>query len=172
MTGMMLDIDLQIALPDSTKLSIYLPTIQNFEEWIRAALSTQTQLSHQKPIELTLRIVEAEESQNLNNEYRDKQKPTNILSFPSDVPDFISAQQETLYLGDLIICATVLLEEAQQQQKQIAHHWAHICVHGVLHLLGYDHVQEQEAEAMEGLERIILHNIDVDDPYIDNTHLT
>ena len=111
--------------------------------------------------ELTIRIVSLEESAYLNKKYRKKEGPTNVLSFVSEgaekiVPDF---------LGDLVVCAPVVNKEACQQGKNIEAHWAHIIVHGVLHLLGLDHQDSCQAEAMENRERSILSNLGYPDPY-------
>ncbi len=111
--------------------------------------------------ELTIRIVSLEESAYLNKKYRKKEGPTNVLSFVSEgaekiVPDF---------LGDLVVCAPVVNEEACQQGKNIEAHWAHMIVHGVLHLLGLDHQDSYQAEAMENRERSILSNLGYPDPY-------
>lgn len=111
--------------------------------------------------ELTVRFVDADESQHLNLVYRDKDKPTNVLSFPSELPDFI----ESPLLGDLVICHTVVAQEALDQNKPISAHYQHLIVHGVLHLLGYDHIAEQDAKIMENHEISILAKLGIDDPY-------
>ncbi len=112
-------------------------------------------------VELTVRICDVAEMQQLNQQYRHKNRPTNILSFPSDLPAFI----ESDYIGDLLICAEVLEKEAREQNKSLEDHWAHILVHGFLHLLGYDHIQEDDAEKMEGLEIAILQRSGIANPY-------
>lgn len=103
----------------------------------------------------------SEESQSLNSQYRGKDKPTNVLSFPFEVPDGI----ELDLLGDLIICADVVEKEAQEQDKPLLHHWAHMVIHGTLHLLGYDHISDDEAEEMEALEIKLLAHLSIPDPY-------
>ena len=110
-----------------------------------------------------VRVVGSAESQRLNLAYRAKDKPTNVLSFPA------SAQQRTLdgALGDLVICAPVVAREAREQGKPLNAHYAHLTVHGCLHLLGWDHEDAQEAEAMEQLEREILAGLGLPDPYLD-----
>lgn len=111
--------------------------------------------------ELCIRIVEAEEGAQLNEKYRDKTGPTNVLSFPCDVQ--IS---ELKLLGDLVICAPVVAKEAEAQSKPEPAHWAHMVVHGVLHLLGYDHIGEHDALLMEAEERAILARLGFPDPYL------
>jgi probable rRNA maturation factor len=112
-------------------------------------------------IELTIRIVSLEESAYLNKKYRKKVGPTNVLSFVSEGVEKIAPD----FLGDLVVCAPVVNKEACQQGKNIEAHWAHIIVHGVLHLLGLDHQDSCQAEAMENRERSILSNLGYPDPY-------
>ncbi|MDC9714770.1 MAG: rRNA maturation RNase YbeY [Gammaproteobacteria bacterium] len=111
--------------------------------------------------ELLIRIVNKNEMQNLNKTYRNQDKPTNVLSFSSDLPTEID---ETI-LGDVVICSAVVREEAKMQNKAFDDHLAHMAVHGVLHLLGYDHIKENEAQAMEALEIKILQKLDIENPY-------
>lgn len=111
--------------------------------------------------EITVRIVDKDESQQLNHEYRGKDKPTNVLSFPFESPPGIDMN----LLGDLVICADIVSEEAQQQNKSALHHWYHMLVHGSLHLMGFDHLEDHDADHMEALEIAILAKIGVDDPY-------
>ncbi|CAB5495669.1 Metal-dependent hydrolase YbeY, involved in rRNA and/or ribosome maturation and assembly [Bathymodiolus thermophilus thioautotrophic gill symbiont] len=111
--------------------------------------------------ELLIRIVDIAEIQHLNKAYRNKDKPTNVLSFPSDLPKEI----DEAILGDVVICSAVVKAEAQMQHKTFEHHLMHIAVHGALHLLGYDHIEEEEAEAMEALEIKILHGLKICNPY-------
>jgi probable rRNA maturation factor len=112
--------------------------------------------------EVCIRFVAEEESQSLNTTYRGKDKPTNVLSFPAeiDLPEL-----ETRVLGDIVICAPVVEREAIEQSKSLCDHFAHMVVHGMLHLYGYDHVDLSEADVMEGIEREILGQAGVDDPY-------
>ncbi|MFC3120157.1 rRNA maturation RNase YbeY [Agaribacter flavus] len=126
--------------------------------WFELALK---QLDHKQAVECTVRIVSKKESQSLNSQYRQKDKPTNVLSFPSDIPDFV----ESSYIGDMLICIDIVCEEAQAQNKSIRAHFIHMCIHGLLHLLGYDHIEDNDAEEMEALERAILQKLGVDDPY-------
>jgi len=115
--------------------------------------------------ELTIRIVSNEESQQLNLSYRGKDKPTNVLSFPfaAELPDGV--EMDIPLLGDLVIAQQTLEQEASEQNKTIADHWAHLVVHGTLHLLGYDHIESTDAEEMEALERTILAASGISDPY-------
>jgi probable rRNA maturation factor len=112
--------------------------------------------------EIVVRIVDEQESAELNEQYRHKSGPTNILSFPVEVPEGI----ELNLLGDLVICAPVLEKEALEQHKTLSDHWAHIIVHGVLHLLGYDHLDDEEAELMENKEIAILKQLTIKNPYL------
>ncbi|MGB0893274.1 MAG: rRNA maturation RNase YbeY [Parashewanella sp.] len=146
-----LELDLQIACK-----STQLPSQAEFELWAKTAIE-----GHQSQAELTIRLVDSEESQQLNHDYRGKDKPTNVLSFPFEVPDGI----ELPLLGDLIICIQVVEQEAQQQNKPLKAHWAHMVVHGCLHLLGYDHIDDLEAEEMEALETQLIKKLGFDDPY-------
>ncbi|MFT5542720.1 MAG: putative rRNA maturation factor [Arenicella sp.] len=114
--------------------------------------------------EVTLRFVDASESQQLNLDYRQKDKPTNVLSFEFEAPEHI----EMAFLGDLVICASVVEQEATEQNKSPIDHWAHLCVHGLLHLLAYDHIHEEDAIEMESLETVILAKLNIDDPYQDH----
>ena len=116
------------------------------------------------PYEVSVRIVDTEEMQALNREFRDKDRPTNVLSFgAASLPGLPDAERRVL--GDLVVCAPVLHDEAVRQLKPLAQHWAHILVHGTLHLLGYDHEAQTDAERMESLETRILAAGGVGDPY-------
>jgi probable rRNA maturation factor len=111
--------------------------------------------------EFSIRIVDAEEAQTLNRDYRDRDYATNVLSFPAELPPGVPIP----LIGDLVLCAPVIAREAAEQGKPLAHHYAHMVVHGVLHLLGFDHQQDAEAERMEATEREILARLAVADPY-------
>jgi probable rRNA maturation factor len=137
-----------------------LPSDTLLRRWARAALLHDSDHAEGRA-ELTIRIVNDSESQMLNRDYRGKDKPTNVLSFPFEAPVDVSNH----YLGDLAICANVVASEAVEQDKLLNHHWAHMVVHGVLHLLGYDHIKNAEAEQMEALERTILASLNIPDPY-------
>lgn len=133
------------------------PEPPSIRRWICAALGEQ------KPeAEISVRIVSAGESGDLNLRYRGKEGPTNVLSFPADIPDFV----ESKLLGDIVICAAIVRREAADQHKTLDAHWAHILVHGTLHLLGHDHIKENEAVAMEALETTILGKLNFPPPYL------
>ncbi|MFM2486314.1 rRNA maturation RNase YbeY [Celerinatantimonas yamalensis] len=147
-------IDRQIACQDQG----YLPSEAELTQWASAALAACDQQG-----ELTVRIVDIEESQRLNSQYRGKDKPTNVLSFPFTAPPGFDYD----LLGDLVICQHIVETEACEQNKLLAHHWAHMVVHGCLHLLGYDHIDDKEAEEMEALEIDILTTLEIANPYLD-----
>ncbi|MCH1929138.1 rRNA maturation RNase YbeY [Shewanella sp. A25] len=136
--------------------SDYLPTEEQFALWVKTAIGNSMDKA-----ELTIRIVDPRESQMLNSTYRGKDKPTNVLSFPFEAPPEI----ELPLLGDLVICASVVENEADEQQKPLEAHWAHMVVHGCLHLLGYDHIEDEEAEEMESLETQLIEGLGFTDPY-------
>ncbi|WP_011608501.1 rRNA maturation RNase YbeY [Histophilus somni] len=146
-------IDLQIASEDVTNL----PSVEQIQLWANAAIRAE----NSQP-EMTVRIVDEEESHHLNLTYRGKDKPTNVLSFPFECPDEI----ELPLIGDLVICRQVVEREATEQEKPLMAHWAHMIVHGSLHLLGYDHIEDDEAEEMERLETEIMLSLGFTDPYI------
>lgn len=130
-----------------------IPLKSQFKTWVDETLLAAPQEINKNNI--TIRIVDKLESAQLNETYRQKKEATNVLSFPDDpIPGF-----ESDSLGDVIICAPLVILEANKQNKEIEHHWAHLTVHGVLHLLGYDHIQDKEAEEMEGLEEKILNKL-------------
>jgi len=134
------------------------PDQQQIQLWVDTALT-----DYDQDTEIVVRIVDEQESAELNEQYRHKSGPTNILSFPVDLPEGI----ELDLLGDLVICAPVVEKEALEQGKILEHHWAHIIVHGVLHLLGYDHIDDDEAELMENKEIAILNKLQINNPYIE-----
>lgn len=146
-------VDLQIASEDQSNL----PTLQQFTYW-----ATQVVKPQQDNVEMTIRIVDEEESHHLNFTYRGKDRPTNVLSFPFEVPEGIALP----LLGDLVICRQVVEKEAQEQQISLEAHYAHLTVHGCLHLLGYDHIEDDEAEEMESLETEIMLSMGYADPYL------
>ena len=146
-------IDLQIACEQESGL----PTTEQIEQWATAAVQPQSD-----EVEMTVRIVDEAESHALNLNYRGKDRPTNVLSFPFECPDEV----ELPLLGDLVICRQVVEREAQEQEKPLMAHWAHMVVHGSLHLLGYDHIEDDEAEEMESLETQIMTGLGFADPYL------
>ena len=151
----MLELDLQIA-----SQARQLPSAAQFRAWCEVALRQRTADS-----ELTIRLVDEAEGRELNHSYRHKDYATNVLSFPADVPDELL---DIPLLGDLVICAPVVEREAGEQGKSLEAHWAHLVIHGCLHLLGYDHIEEAEAEEMEALERTLLAELGHPDPYADD----
>lgn len=146
-------IDLQIACEQESGL----PTAEQIEQWATAAVQPQSD-----EVEMTVRIVDEAESHELNLNYRGKDRPTNVLSFPFECPDEVQLP----LLGDLVICRQVVEREAQEQEKPLMAHWAHMVVHGSLHLLGYDHIEDDEAEEMESLETQIMTELGFADPYL------
>ncbi|WP_130834387.1 rRNA maturation RNase YbeY [[Erwinia] mediterraneensis] len=146
-------LDLQLACADNTGL----PDEAAFQHWLEAAVTP-----FQPESEVTIRLVDETESHELNLTYRGKDKPTNVLSFPFEAPPGM----ELPLLGDLVICRQVVEQEAVEQGKSPEAHWAHMVVHGTLHLLGYDHIDDDEAEEMEALETEIMLALGYPDPYI------
>lgn len=151
---MELFIDRQIATDSSTA-----PSVEQMRGWVSKALEKAE--FKQASAELTIRVVNEAESQQLNNQYRQKNKPTNVLSFPFEVPAGVPCN----LLGDLVVCESVVLIEASEQSKKPEHHWAHMIVHGTLHLLGFDHIDPDDAEKMEALEILALSEFGINNPY-------
>lgn len=115
-----------------------------------------------------IRIVDEAESTQLNKQFRGKDKPTNVLSFASDIPDEVP--QEIPLLGDLVLCAGIVQQEAKAQNKSVQAHWTHLLIHGLLHLLGYDHVEKQQAQEMEAIEIELLAELGISNPYQEICH--
>ncbi len=143
-----LDVDYQVP-------SMGLPDENILQQWAEVALLGQADA------QLGIRIVDDVESQMLNRDYRGKDRPTNVLSFPMELPE----ELDLPILGDLVICAPVVAREAEQQDKSLQAHWAHMVIHGVLHLQGYDHIADDEAEEMEALEIRLLQQLGFANPY-------
>jgi probable rRNA maturation factor len=145
-----------------------IPHARTLAAWAQSAF-TAAAVSKRvyQPLALTIRIVGSAESRRLNRVWRGKDKPTNVLSFPASSGQKGAPTQEESELGDLAICAPVVRREAREQGKAVHAHWAHMIVHGLLHLLGYDHEDERDAERMEGLEIRILARMGIDNPYLD-----
>lgn len=152
---MAIKINIQHATP------IIAPTDEEIYFWAEHAIKN-LQLNQ---VEITIRLVDTKEMSELNSQYRKKTGPTNVLSFPSEIPKEIIEQMEYVLLGDIIICPAVLDKEAHEQEKTIKAHWAHIVIHGILHLLGYDHIKEDEEKIMQALEIELLKKINFDNPY-------
>lgn len=125
-------------------------------------------ISTQSDCEMGIACVDHDESHKLNLEYRGKDKPTNVLSFPSDIPDEMAQFLDAFPIGDLVICIPVVLQEATEQDKIPLTHFTHMLVHGILHLMGYDHeTSDEDAEEMEGIEIDILAKLGIDNPYLE-----
>lgn len=148
---MSLELELQIATNQES-----IPSKESFVAWSKAALRDEREQA-----EIVIRLVDEDEVLELNREYRGKNKPTNVLSFPSNIPEMVNSN----LLGDLVICAPVVVREAQEQGKTEEAHWAHMVVHGVLHLIGYDHQDENNAKTMELLEGEVMAGLGFQDPY-------
>lgn len=159
-----MQIDLQIATNVGN-----LPTPTDFEVWVGAVLAV---CNKKNDAELTIRLADNNEIQQLNRDYRGKDKPTNVLSFPFEPYEALMAYAgdaaEIHLLGDIIIAPSVIETEVKEQGKTLHNHYAHMTVHGVLHLLGYDHIEDDEAEVMEGLEIQILQSLGIANPYMDS----
>lgn len=145
-------LDLQLASAEPN-----LPTAAEIQLWLETAI-----LPFLQQAEVTVRIVDNAESQQLNQQYRGKNKPTNVLSFPFQNPPGI----ELALLGDLVISAPVVASEAQAQGKSLPAHWAHMIIHGSLHLLGFDHINDSDAEEMEAEEILLLQQLGFTNPYL------
>jgi probable rRNA maturation factor len=135
-----------------------LPSPASFRAWVDAALSAARRKT---PAELSIRLVDAREGREFNRSYRGKDYATNVLSFPAELPRGVKLP----LLGDLVICAPVVAREATEQCKLLRDHYAHLTIHGLLHLLGHDHENDRDAEKMEALERRILARLGIADPY-------
>ncbi len=138
------------------------PAATSFRRWVAAALEGRI-----READLAIRIVDEDEGRALNRHYRGKDYATNVLSFPADIAEGVIMPKDVVLplMGDIVLCAPVVAREAAEQDKPTMHHYAHLTVHGVLHLLGMDHDDEREAECMEQLEREILAELGIEDPY-------
>jgi probable rRNA maturation factor len=152
-----LDVSVGYALPRAG-----LPAAISFRKWVAAALDGRI-----READLAIRIVDSKEGRALNRHYRGKDYATNVLSFPADVAEGVKLPKgvKMPLLGDLVLCAPVVAREARDQGKPLNAHYAHLTVHGALHLLGWDHEDDADAECMEKLEREILAGLGIDDPY-------
>ena len=151
-------VDVQLACDEPD-----IPSLDDLGRWAELALR-ESGRAPAGDVELAVRVVDAEEIRTLNRLYRDADTATNVLSFPAGRIDGMPADAGVL-LGDVVICAPVVSDEARAQGKPAAHHWAHMIVHGTLHLLGFDHESEPEAREMEALEARVLALENVTDPY-------
>lgn len=148
-------LSLSVQYPD-TRLATVI-TRPKIRRWVQTALLA--------PAELTIRFVDAEEGRTLNRDYREKDYATNVLTFAYNEGEALDDDEPTR--ADIILCTDVLEKEAQEQQKSVEEHTAHLIVHGVLHAQGYDHMDDEEATEMEGLETEILATLGISDPYAD-----
>lgn len=137
--------------------STQIPAVEKIERWISVALHSDELAD----AEVSVYIVDEAESQELNFQYRGKDKPTNVLSFPAEIPEEVGIP----LLGDLVVCAPVVAREALEQGKTLDAHWAHMVIHGTLHLLGYDHIDDDEANVMEALETRLVTQLAYPAPY-------
>jgi probable rRNA maturation factor len=151
-----LQVDIQTACSEPV------PGEEDIRRWIEAALSP-----HRDEAEVSVRLVGEPEMTELNTSYRQQHKSTNVLSFPADLPSDVSHP----LLGDIIVCAAVVAREATEQNKPAIAHWTHMLVHGSLHLIGYDHVESEDAQVMESLETTILQSLGCPCPYDSNSVL-
>ncbi len=155
-TAMTIEVDVQYGDDLSAAQCAGMPTVQQITTWVEATLT-----GLRAEAQLTVRIVSSEEGAALNQTYRHKQGPTNVLSFAVDDADDLPVP----LLGDIVICAPVVEREAHEQNKEAVAHWAHMVVHGTLHLLGYDHMNDTQAQEMESLETQALAGLGFPDPY-------
>ncbi|ALA25757.1 rRNA maturation RNase YbeY [Piscirickettsia salmonis] len=153
-TALALDIEFQNGLIG--EISVGLPSEEKMIHWLECVLQGRRQTA-----ELCVRIVEKDEIHALNATYRHKDKPTNVLSFPAELPKELKSP----LLGDIVICKVIVEQEAIEQEKLLEAHWAHMLVHGALHLLGFDHIDDEDADAMETLEIDILSQLGYANPY-------
>ncbi|HEU0307005.1 MAG TPA: rRNA maturation RNase YbeY [Lysobacter sp.] len=151
-----LDVSVTYAVP-----RIGIPSAVSFRKWVAAALNSRI-----READLAIRIVGTKEARALNHHFRGKDYATNVLSFPAELPQGLPKGVKLPLLGDLVICAPVVAREAKEQKKPLADHYAHLTVHGALHLLGWDHENEADAICMEQLEREILAEMGIEDPYV------
>lgn len=138
------------------------PDDDQFQRWINAIPAKQDHVSR-----FTIRIVDEEEARRINRDYRNRDYATNVLSFRAELPDSLPQEIRQSQLGDILICAPVVVRESLERRRPEADHWAHLTIHGVLHLLGHDHEQPDEAAVMESLETEILQKLGIPDPYMD-----
>lgn len=151
-----MNVDVQVA-SDAAGI----PASEDIRDWVERAVQA---VNPGRDADVSVRIVDEQEMQALNRNYRDQDKPTNVLAFPAGDAGFVPPGEVPL-LGDIVVCAGVVAREADEQGKPPGHHWSHMLVHGTLHLLGYDHHEEAEAAEMEGLEKSVLARYGLDDPY-------
>lgn len=150
-------VDIEITVSETIQGDCDLPELALLRKWAQAAYLNSI------PAVVSIMLTDADEMQRLNKQYRDMDKPTNVLSFPMQLP----VESDVLLLGDIVLCTQIIKQEAEQQSKPELSHWAHMVVHGMLHLQGYDHISSDEAEEMESLEISILDKLGFKNPYIE-----
>jgi probable rRNA maturation factor len=155
---MNIDLDLQIASHTAEDI----PVLNDFLQWVTLVLKNY----YKQDAELTIRIVNEIEMAHLNEDFRGKSGTTNVLTFPFEPHPNLQLP----ILGDIVICAPVITREAKEQDKELRSHWAHITIHGCLHLLGFDHIDEKEAEEMESIEINLMHQLGFSNPYGENVN--
>ena len=161
MRNMNAHVDVQFAIEDEST-----PGADEIALWVSRAIDAA---GGNSAAEVSVRIVSSAEMQQLNSEFREQDKSTNVLSFPAGEIAGLPVDVE-LPLGDIVVCPAVVSDEAQQQGKLLQHHWAHMIVHGTLHLLGFDHIKATDAARMEGLESRILADNGISNPYEESPH--
>jgi len=161
----MVRVDVQTALGNAAQQDM--PDAERIQVWVNAALqqAEPNRLTAKTMTQMTVRIVEPDEMTELNQQYRQKTGPTNVLSFSFEAPPGMPANLMASELGDIVVCAAVVMREAAEQGKTPVAHWAHMIVHGTLHLLGYDHIQNSDAQKMESLEIAVLTKLGYENPY-------
>lgn len=152
--------DIAIVLQNPAEFN-NIPTEDDWQRWLQATLVHLRFVLEEEIRELTVRVVSMDDIQLLNKQFRDKDRPTNILSFHYDPMPGMPNDS----LGDLVLCADIIIQEAEEQNKPVIAHWAHLMVHGILHLLGFDHMSDSEALIMESMETEILAELGYPDPY-------
>lgn len=144
-----------------------IPDDESLRKYAEAALD-QSAMDNPAQAGICIRVVDEAEGRALNLQWRGKDYATNVLSFPGSVPPGVPPGEVPEMMGDIVLCAPVVAREAQAGGKPLAHHWAHLVVHGVLHLRGFDHIEQPSASLMEQRERDLLAGLDIPDPYTDD----
>jgi len=155
-------VDLQV---QRATCSVAAPDDEQFRLWVELVVADEGPGLSKNNLNLAIRIVDEEEGLHFNRKYRDQDHATNVLSFPAELPEGLPSVVGQSHLGDLLVCAPVVAREAMEQGKPEINHWAHLIIHGVLHLLGYDHERGEDAVIMETLETAYLARLEIPDPY-------
>lgn len=148
----MVKVEVQYAVTDSN-----IPTEQDFQNW-----ASVIEAKYNECEDVAIRIVDENEITNLNNEYRKKAQATNVLAFPAEIPEGTGLP----FIGDIVICAPIVAKQAAEQGKSLLSHWAHLTLHGILHLQGYDHIDSADAQIMEQLEVQLMQKLGFPNPYL------